>query len=236
MLINEILTQLNETGGEIEDLHYLAKYITQFVKSKKPKGDYSINDIRNESRVPLNIHSVSVLSMVNELTFDFSPIDSVVLGGFLPDSFIIKIDLDKIKKYKNYSLESILVHELQHALDFKKSHGKSFTDAVFDKNKMDEYLRWKEEINARFSEVLLVIAKKSPSRSKLQSTMDKAFNERAIFRDLYEKGPKGQKQYNQLKKRAYKFYDEFVQIKSAESKSSFLGKVKSLISQFSLIK
>ena len=231
-----LIAQLLETSGEVEDLHFIAKYITRFINLKNPKGTFKIAHICNLLHEPFDIYSDSVRSMLDELKFNFSSIDGNILGGFYRNEFGIQLDIAKIKKHKRYNLELVISHELQHALDFSKSP-KSFTNnAIFSKTKWDDYLRWKEEINARFTEVLLVIAQQSPPRKNFQIAIDRIFNERKIFRELYDKGPKGQRKYNQLKKRAYKFYDEFVQINSRQPKATVIAKIKNLILRFSLFK
>lgn len=233
MLIDELLL---ETSSEVEDLHYLAGYIARFIKLTKPKGKYNITKIRDLLNEPLNIYSSSVLKLLEKLTFNFIIIKSKVLGGFYPETNTIILDFNKIKKNKIYDFELVLSHELQHALDYSKSKESFTPDADFNVSEYDTYLRWKEEINARFTEVLLIIARKHPTKAQLSSTIESAFKQRSIFRDLYSAGPKGQKKYNQLKKRAYKFYDEFIQINSRVPKSTFFGTVKNLILRFIPIK
>lgn len=220
-----------ESNSEIEDIHYIAKYIARFVKAKNPKGKYSMAQIHAAFREPLNIYSPTVIDTVDNIVFDFWPIEGRMFAEFYLNSMTIKVDAKKIKKYKNYDLETTLSHEIQHALDYMKSKGHAFTkDVSYQTTDHATYLRWKEEINARMTEVLLLIAKKSPTRAQLPTVINNAFAKREIFRELYNAGPKGQKQYNRLLSRAYKFYDEMIQ--TDKSKPGWLGLIKSLISKF----
>jgi hypothetical protein len=61
------------------------------------------------------------------------------------------------------NIASTLVHEMTHALDYKKSGGRAFTDRAIDNKSAGQsqhiqYLRQSDEINARFQQVLLDIA------------------------------------------------------------------------------
>ena len=231
-----MIEQLFETSNEIEDLHYLAGYIIRFIKLASPNGKYNISKIKDILNEPLNIYSSSVQSMLEKLTFNFREIKSNALGGFYPGINVLILDFKKIKKSKRFDIGLVLSHELQHALDYSKSKY-SFTDEDdFDISNYDDYLRYKEEINARFTEVLLLIARQHPTKANLPSIINSAFKQRQIFRDLYDKGPKGQRKYNQLKKRAYKFYDEFIQINSRQPKQTLFATVKNLILRFTLFK
>lgn len=109
-------------------------------------------------------------------------------------------------------IASVLVHELQHALDNHKSQGRAFAKnipaTVTDPNERGQiYLRLPYEINARFSQALLDIARVMPQMQDNQNLMDAirwAFEKNAIDVRLFGDN---QQQYRRLLSRTWKFFD-----------------------------
>ena len=71
-----------------------------------------------------------------------------------------------------------------------------------------EYTKSSEEINARFAQVLMDLSNMNVTSKNMITYIKAVFKHHSLFKELFDDYPDGQKKYNQLLKRAYKFCKE----------------------------
>lgn len=128
-------------------------------------------------------------------------------------------------------LQSVLIHELQHAIDQVKSDGKAFNVKnaadinVVGGNEEDykKYLKLPYETNARFTQALLDIQDDLTAGRNIRTAINKAFINNELTKDMVP-------DYNRLLSRAYKFFDAHSTApKQLITNKSFLAKAKAWI-------
>jgi hypothetical protein len=143
------------------------------------------------------------------------------LGSYEHITHSIVIYMPAVKRsleWRNVSIQklvsSILVHELQHALDYLKSSGRAFKPNPSSDLPPDvayqRYLRLPEEVNARFAQALLDIAgyiTRMDNRSQLERAIRVAFHNNQLTPDLFDDDIR---QYRRLLSRTYKFFDDYI--------------------------
>ena len=131
----------------------------------------------------------------------------------------------------------VLAHEIQHAADFIKSQKRGFPDHDVSPAAigMDAYMRHPREVNARFAEALFLMSKSQIlTRSNLNRFINFLFDKKCeITPALWpkEQAAEAQKIIQRLKSRAYKFYDEVLEIKAKTPSAERSARIKKLISK-----
>lgn len=247
MRISEVI--LREDVAETKDLMAIAHYVSQWMQSDINREEYDgeelqIIDIQDITKrkipdiqtpivkwllfKPVPERTKSPLRFVTHLpenTFDKEH------GSYFPAPYhSININLDWIRKRKS-NPTSILLHELQHALDDMKSSGKfmSYQNRSQEMD-YDQYLKNPSEINARFSQALwdLALNFETVARSDVYDAIQTNLRKNRI-RSMDFEDPK---QYRRLISRAYKFLADVSQIVDKKEKPGFVQKIKSLIKKW----
>lgn len=249
MLIRELLF---EDSQENKDINIIADFVVDNIESyakiifKSPNAAkmFTLNSMCRvlHIRMPL-IASPSLKSLTDDyLVFMFKDMKSGAAFMYRTNApyskdqeLIITINpgflADKIR------FKPILAHEIQHAADYAKSQRRAFPshNVSPDAMGMDAYMRHPAEINARFAEALLLMSKSNIlNRSNLNRFINFLFNKKCdITVDLWpkEQAAEAQKIIQRLKARAYKFYDEVLEIKTKTPSAERVAKIKKLISK-----
>jgi hypothetical protein len=151
----------------------------------------------------------------------FNKFEPNTLGGYNHEDRVLMIFLPAVQlglKHRNESVQqfvaSILVHELQHALDGLKSRGRALgpnpSDDLDPDQAYQQYLRLPKEINARFAQALLDTARyvtRMDNRSQLERVIQVAFGKHQLTPDLFGDNTR---QYRRLLSRTYKFFDDYI--------------------------
>jgi len=241
MRISEITDHiLNETVQEERELQDIASYVAGILSKKPRRGPLTLEDLEDISgkRSPSVISPV-VHSMLDGTSFYmFNDRDNPRHRGEY-DTANSAIGLNvagligKAKWTVRSKMESTLVHELRHALDYYKSRTKALPprpqmgdDVTGDQ--YDEYVRYHEEINARFSQALMDMSKAKIDPRFLEHEIKEIFSKHQLSPRMFKWDTrKGQKQYNRLLTRAYSFYQELQRID--RDKPGFASRVKLLV-------
>lgn len=239
---------ISEDVAETKDLMAIADYLQQWMTDPNAKAQYEklparLKTIEQAFNRPLpEIQS----KVVQFLFFGIMPehghplyitfndeqyVDEGDAGVFMPDLWMVNIMADKIQKIKK-SVGSVILHELQHALDDLKSNGALLNARAYYGPTDDHaaYMAHPAEINARFSQALWMLAsnfEKIP-RNQVYPAIDKVF---ARYKLNAESIP-NPKEHKRLVVRAYKFLDEVLTVVDSEpqiTKPTFVQKVKDLI-------
>ena len=126
-------------------------------------------------------------------------------------------------------LSTVLVHELQHALDDYKSKGK-YSNVDNTSHDLIGYLKRPYEVNARFQEALLNIATymeemkaqgSDVSVSDLHRFIRSSFYSNSLDRMLFFGDTK---KFNRLLSRAYKFFDNELNNPKREQRMAFVNR------------
>ena len=246
MLINEVI--LKEDVAETKDLMAVADYVSKWMLSDKNRTYYDgaeleIVDIQKLSNKQIpNIKTKTVMYLLlrpipgqtqdplrfvthlpNE-TFDNER------GAYFPAPYhSININLDLILKRK-INPASVILHELQHALDDLKSSGKVISNYTSPTTDLKKYLKHPSEINARFSQALWDLA--SNFETVARSDVYNAIASNLEQHRLSSKDFENPKEYRRLISRAYKFLSDVSQIIDKKEKPGFIQTVKNLIKKW----
>lgn len=249
MLINEVI--LDEDTTETKDLMAVANYVSKWMTSeagKKYEGKkLTLNQIHHAWGQPLpKIQSETVKYILSyplegltyePLRFVFNgkeESEENELGAFFPPpEQMINIHLELIL-HRGRNSASILLHELQHALDDFKSSGRAFYAQKYaDHNQdMKAYMSHPMEINARFAQSLWDMAAQYESIAR--SDVYAAITQNLEKHKLRASDFPDQRAYKRLISRAYKFLSEVGQVidMKQENKPTFVQKVKYLIKKW----
>jgi hypothetical protein len=163
-----------------------------------------------------------LINNIEVAAFDKLYQDSIgTLGGYSSADKVIRVYLPAVQAaMQHYKMSaqdlvaSILVHELQHALDDLKSKGRALAhnpaDNLDSAVAYQQYLSLPKEINARFAQALLDIAEyatRMVSRDQLTVAIQVAFNNHQLTRELFGNNVA---QYRRLLSRTYKFFDAYI--------------------------
>lgn len=247
MLINEVV--LKEDVAETKDLMAIAHYVSGWMQSDINREEYDseeiqiidIQDITGRKIPDIKTPTVKWLLFKPVPERTKSPLRFVThlpnntfdkeLGAYFPAPYhSININLDRIKKRK-LNPTSILLHELQHALDDMKSSGKFMSyQSRSQQMDYDQYLKRPSEINARFSQALWDLASsfETVARSDVYDAIQTNLAKNRIRSEDFE----DTSQYRRLISRAYKFLADVSQIVDKKEKPGFVQKIKSLIKKW----
>lgn len=235
---------LDEATEDSVDLLRISKYVAEWLITNKPKRPVTLSDMSGALPQFYSGYMINLL-FDQQLQFMLHKPEKGVVGWYDPRHNVVS--LDKRLVYYKQELISVLTHEIQHALDDYKSEGRALRGQSADDSYRD-YLRRPQEINARFAQALLDIVNGEMESLKTigrvgtaqesKEVIRLALSNQKLGRGLFQEGPEGQRQYNRLFSRAYKFYDESKHLidtmSTREEKQNFAGKVKSLIKKYLL--
>lgn len=143
MKINELLSPLNENPRDQYALENIAGLIADYIKDNSQHGQkspfvFQLSDIKGLSHLYPRLRAINVVAFLDSS-------HSTNAGSF--SSRFREIVLYDVLNTSPEKLESIIIHELRHALDSSYSN-KKYVD------RSRPYLHSQHEINARFSEAL----------------------------------------------------------------------------------
>lgn len=242
---------INEATDEGVDVVIIADYVASFLEDHAKFGNgYDIYDMENQAPLP-EIHTEAANSMLYDHGLMFSivrnsnipksPRGSIHLGAYLKTHKLIWINQRALANRR--LLTSILVHELQHALDDVRSEGKALPTSAPDDTRL-QYLLRPQEINARFSQAMYDIVDQQASYiAKMDKPWDgqtakemvrKILHRHSLNRETFPVGPKGQKAYERIVSRAHTFsVDVSKLIQPGEAKKrSLVDRIKLLIRSY----
>ncbi len=243
MRIYEFKT-LDEATEDSVDLLRISKYVADWLIKNKPKNPVTLSDMPGALPQFYSGYMINLL-FDQQLQFMLHKPEKGVVGWYDPQRNVVSLDR-RLVHYRQ-ELISVLTHEIQHALDDYKSQGKALRGQRAD-DTYQTYLRRPQEINARFAQALIDIVNgemlslkqigRVGTAQESKEVIRIALSNQNLGRGLFPKGEEGQRQYNRLFSRAYKFYDESKHLidtmSSSEEKQNFAGKVKSLIKKYLL--
>lgn len=255
MRILEIITPalVNEDTDEHRDLLAIAEYVADYLISYKPKEFVTISDMAHYRKVP-QFNSGVMINLLFDYETRFTLAKPRILQGTTAyyDKEDNDIVLDKRLVRFRDKLISILVHEIQHALDNYKSHGKAMRPHKDVDIKTPEgyksYLERPQEINARFSQALNDIIKaEAQSLAKIgrigtaresMQVIKLSLEEHGLSERFFENSDNGKRQYNRLLTRAYKFYDNvkhMIEATPDQPQAGIFKKARELIKRYLII-
>jgi hypothetical protein len=236
----EIIVESTKDSFDILTLaKFLADNIEKFIKKAPYYTVFTLEDISRILRIKIpKTHSNEIKNiLINKYKFKLdNKIELAQHRAFIdretsdyPGYIVLNIK----NLIDNARLEPGIAHEMRHAIDNVKSVGKN--NSLTTQNVLDTrtYLNLQNEINARFTEVLVHLVKATPSKETLEPIISILFNMHLLNRSIFPKNQQGQKQYNRLFSRAYKFYDELSKLSKVD-KTTWWDKVKTLINKFKL--
>lgn len=235
---------LDEATEDSVDLLRISKYVADWLIKNKPKNVVTLSEMPGALPQFYSGYMINLL-FDQQLQFALHKPEKGVVGWYDPRYNLVSLDR-RLVHYRN-ELVSVLTHEIQHALDDYKSRGKALKRQTSD-DSYKSYLKQPQEINARFAQALLDIVNGEMESLKTigrvgtaqesKEVIRLALSNQKLGRGLFQEGPEGQRQYNRLFSRAYKFYDESKHLidtmSTREEKQNFAGKVKSLIKKYLL--
>lgn len=252
MLLHELLCEGNQESAEIIEVS--RTMVDSYMRSRLNGITWNNVSILSpdKDRIPA-VTSPHLLRLLKgggvhakPLRFFFGPtlkwpgITSNTTGLYVgpPNQFIWTNDSEGRAK-----MVRILAHELQHALDNEKSKGRYIdmrkTQAVSGVNYNEpEYLRLPQEINARFTEALMMLAGydfKGKSTPEKLSTIKRALKINHIsLRSPDQESGLDQRSYNRVLSRAMKFVDavQDIRIEPARRQKGLIPRIKDLVGLF----
>ena len=245
MLINEIISPVNEGSTDSYDINLLADFVadhlSQFIKKHPNTKIFTAKLLSRSVGVALPEMMSSDIQQLLTQRIVFQLTDSVKLASFAAfkgdhasnTPGCIKLNYTTLTN--EHRLASAIAHEMQHAVDNEYSKGKALPAKDYRSQNYNDYVREPAEINARFAEVLYQLAKSHPTKETLEQTVNLLFRSKAIKPSLWDNTALAQKKMNRLKSRAYKFYDQVLSMPTPtdQTKQSWWdNKIKTLISKF----
>lgn len=237
---------IREATDESVDLMRIANYVAAFLTDHaKNAYGYDIQHMEDFDPLP-ELRTEEAYSMLYDHGLTFVLINGQkvkkgkrYLGAYVKGNNLIWIDRKLLVKPR--SLVSVLIHELQHALDDIRSGGKALPDNDPDQPR-NQYLSRPQEINARFSQALYDLVDLQASymeqngkpwgRQEAAEMIMKILDSHQLGKTLFS-GPDGQRRYQRMLSRAYKFNDEVRNLitvnRGSEKKQSIIDRIKLLI-------
>lgn len=225
---------LYEDARELNDIHRMAAYVVDFYlhyTHYNRTQPFTITQMKKITgkRLPL-ITSAALSKVLSDLRFELRYGLTTQWGYYNPSSHLIGF-CDTLISTPQYFTQ-VISHELQHAVDQFKSEGK-FKDPQVHKSQerdYDTYLKFSHEINARFTEMLFMLAKANPTRSELVKTINNLLDHNNLNKEYLGKGVLAEKRFQRLRSRAALFWQEYQKILSEPvPKETFWDKVKTLV-------
>jgi hypothetical protein len=224
----------------------IANYVAAFLINHAKNGyGYDIQHMEEFGPFP-QLRTEEAYSMIYDHGLTFTVMNGQkikkgkrYLGAYAKGRNLIWVDRRLLVRSK--MLVSILLHELQHALDDIRSGGKALPDNDPDQPR-DQYLSRPQEINARFSQALYDLVDLQASymeqngkpwdRQKSAEMIMGILDSHQLGKTLFS-GPDGQRAYQRMLSRAYKFNDEVRNLitvnRGGERKQSIIDRIKLLI-------
>lgn len=238
-------TSVNEATNDSIDLLTISKYVADYLIDKKPKTPVTLSDMAASHTLPKFRSGVMInLLFDQQLRFTLNKPVKGVVGWYEPDGNYVSVDR-RLVNHKQ-ELTSILSHEIQHALDDYKSHGKALKPHGKEDTYKD-YLKRPQEINARFAQALVDVVNfelqsikevgRVGTAKETMYVIKQCLGKNSLARPLFPEGAEGDRQYNRLVSRAYKFYDESNHLVTSmgtepSEKSTMISKIKTLIKKY----
>jgi len=255
MRIDEIISTITEDSQENKDINTIADFVVnnldtymKYLKTVNNKSDmFTLHtmSIMLHIRMPL-ITSPSLKPLLNnKLIFWINPkMKNTAAAAFMyrtdepySEEQTLRIAINPKLCDDKIRFKPVLAHEIQHAADYVKSKKMGFMsgDVTADSLGYDNYMRHPREVNARFAEALFLMSKSQIlTRNNLNRFVNFLFDKKCIITpDLWpkEQAAEAQKIIQRLKSRAYKFYDEVLEIKTKTPSAERAAKIKKLISK-----
>lgn len=234
---------LDEATEDSVDLLRISKYVAEWLIKNKPKNPVTLSDMRGALPQFYSGYMINLL-FDQQLQFMLHKPVKDTIGWYDPQYNVVS--LDKRLVHHKQELVSVLSHEIQHALDDYKSAGWALKPHGGAGDSYKDYLKRPQEINARFAQALLdIVNGEMQSLQKIgrvgtaqesKEVIRLALSGQKLGRGLFPEGQEGQRQYNRLFSRAYKFYDESKHLidtmSTREERQTFGGKVRTLIKKY----
>jgi len=239
---------LTESNKDTNDINLASQWIAEWLWQQKPKSGnvFNVDIIKRKSGKDFPIDDGTVKQLLTGITF--------VMGVSPPKNDTITMaycNLNKNIIWFNVMLATMplgyitgtVSHELRHAVDGQLSKNKAFKK--YNKDDYNEYLRAPQEINARWTQsmwqVIQVTVRENPKNpNDALNIIDDCLHNNELGRNMFNKGPKGDKQYNRLRSRAIRYWTaiyKFIKVKDIKKDDkSLLQKFKQLISQYNPFK
>jgi len=166
------------------------------------------------------LFNILYIKVNSQVDFYDDPSAPKTLGGYYDGDYTVELFFPAIEyvagkreSQLKSEIASTLAHEIQHAIDDYKSDNKVYAGSNISPAKdMQGYLKLPYEVNARFQEATMDIAKyiampkndgSKTTQADLPELIRYAFEKNRLDK-IYEKN---QKEYKRLLTRAYKFFD-----------------------------
>jgi hypothetical protein len=239
MRYHEIIYETTEEQVDILTLaKFLANNIENFIKKVPYYKIFTIKDVSRILKIKIpTLYSKKIENLLINYTFELD--DKIELGqhssfiGRETSSYPGFISLNIKNLIDKHRLETGIAHEMQHAVDNFKSKGNNTKILNQDDLDSKDYINLPNEINARFTEVLIQLLKTKPNIEILEPVIILLFNQYDLSKDIFYNNYKSQQKYNRLLRRAYKFYIEVQKLPKIDKKT-WVDKVKDLINKFKL--
>jgi hypothetical protein len=251
MLIRELLFEDSQENKDINTIaDFVVNNLDSYMKNMRAVGNHKSDmftlhtmSIMLNIRMPL-ITSPSLKPLSNnKLIFWLNKgLSNQTAAAFMfrtdepySEDQQLRIAINPIYSNDKIRLKPVLAHEIQHAADFVKSKKRGFSNQNVSPAAigMDAYMRHPREVNARFAEALFLMSKSQIlTRSNLNRFINFLFDKKCeITPDLWPKDQaiEAQKIIQRLKSRAYKFYDEVLEIKANTPSAERTAKIQKLI-------
>jgi len=201
-----------------EDDHQLVIYSKELAEQLYRRTKSSLlNFVKSTSAKGLSVripNNTPVEKVINSLKYEVFPgSEENVIGGFHPPSFSItlhpKFFINLPSEQAILRIQNSLMHEIRHAVDHVMSSGActgnliDITQAAQISGNYNDYFGHPMEVNARYSQAVLLISKSLPSRD-LKGLILTTFNDNDLTAKFL-----GQKKFNHLVSRAYKFFSMY---------------------------
>ena len=185
-------------------------------------------------RLP-KIDSKILNAVINDLSIrvNINPEKTDTVASYGTGSKNITVNLLNVERFAKHEntpilkyLQSILIHEIQHAIDDFKSNGKAFDSQPGSIDKIavsrDDYLKYPHEVNARFTQALLDIQDMLDEGKTVKDAINISFR-------VNELNGKYVKDINRLMSRAYKFFDAHTKNPKRIKQGNLIAKAKAWI-------
>ena len=237
---------INEATDDSIDLMTIAQYVAAFLTDHAKNGHgYDIQHMEDFDPLP-GLRTEIAYSMLYDHGLTFMIVNGRkikkgrrYLGAYTRGFNLIWVERRLLVNPK--MLVSVLLHELQHALDDIRSDSKALPVHDPDQTR-DQYLARPQEINARFSQALYdlvdlqadhILHNGEPlDKQRSAEMIKKILDSHQLGKNLFS-GPRGERAYQRLLSRAYKFNDEacnLITVHGGEKKNrSIIDRIKLLI-------
>jgi hypothetical protein len=211
---------LSETAQDQRDINILAQIGAKWIEQQRAVmggGENQVDRIARRAGV-FNLLSKEAQAWLLGSEYKMTPLllhvdyiqPSGNQGHYDANNNVVMI---KYLPAKQVGLESVLAHELRHAMDQAQSQGEAFSRYTYpvDYASYVKYLKHPTEINARLAETLFELSQQEVTRETLAYVLKSLLYKNGL--SPHSDFPLSQKNYQRLLSRAYKFWDESRAIK-----------------------